>query len=103
MWYRNLERVEYDINWVFLSRVILDGIRIPLPCLVQVPFMGEPGHLDYVYHVSNLFVHCICLLIGLITQKNMQKKFFLLILNRFLVTLYVPVLIVLVRVCQTLT
>ena len=76
MRYRNPEHVEHDIHWVFLWRVVLDSIRIPLPYLVQVPFMGEPGPFDYVYHISNLFVHCTCLPIGLVALKHAEENFF---------------------------
>ena len=85
LWYRNLIRVEHDIHWVFLLRIFLDGIRIPLPYLVQVPFMCELRSLDYVYPVFNLFFLCNCLPVGLL---NMWKKTFSPISNRFRDTLF---------------
>ena len=38
--------------------------------------MGEPGPLVYVYHVSNLFFHCTCLLVGLAALKHAEENFF---------------------------
>ena len=95
---RNLERVEHNIHWVFLLRIVIDNIRISFPYLVQMPFTGEPGFLGYVYHVSNLFDPCTCHPVGLVALKHAEE-----ILNRFQVTLYVQVLIGLVSVCKTLT
>ena len=75
LWYWNLERVKHNIHWVFLSRVVLNYIRITLPYLVQMPFMGEPGPLDYVYPIFNLFVHCTRLPVGLVALKHAENFF----------------------------
>ena len=78
-WYRNLERIEHTIHYVFLLRVVIDGIRKPLTYLVQVPFMGEPGLLGSPiihYHVSNLFVLCSWLHLGLVALKPAEENFF---------------------------
>ena len=77
MWYQNLERVEHNIHWVFLSRVVLEGIRIKRLYLVLVPLMGEPGSLDYVYHVFNLFVHFTCLPVKLAILKHAEENVFI--------------------------
>ena len=38
--------------------------------------MGEPGSLDYVYiYISNLFVDCNCLSVGLAALKHTEKFF----------------------------
>ena len=37
--------------------------------------MGEPKPLDYVYYVSNLFVHCTCLPVGLVALKHAENFF----------------------------
>ena len=100
LWYRAFENVGYNIHWVFLLWVVLDGIWILPHYLVQVPFICEPDPLDYVYHVSIMFVHCTCLPLGLLALKH-AKKTFSTILNRFLVTLYALALIGLARVSNT--
>ena len=38
--------------------------------------MGEPGPLDYVYHVSNLFVHRTCVPVALDALKYAEENLF---------------------------
>ena len=60
--------------------------------------------LGYVYHVSNLFVHCTCLPVGLAALKYAEENVFRQFWTVFKsLCLYVQVLIGLVRICQTLS
>ena len=55
LWYRNLERVKHDIGRVFLSRVVLNSIRILLESLV-LDSLEDFEHVCLIF-LSALTIH----------------------------------------------